>query len=36
VWRPALGVRQQFGGLIYGTGIRNRAKPLKTGDRDPF
>jgi hypothetical protein len=22
--------------LIYGTGIRNRAKPLKTGDRDPF
>jgi hypothetical protein len=22
--------------LIYGTGIRNRAKPLKTLDRDPF
>jgi hypothetical protein len=24
------------GFLIYGTGIRNRAKPLKTLDRDPF
>jgi hypothetical protein len=36
VRRPALGVRHPFGGLIYGTGIRNRAKPLKTLDRDPF
>jgi len=30
VWRPALGVRQQCGGLIYGTGIRNHSKALKT------